>query len=143
MTRRMVIALLSLGGVFLAAYLTLYKLGLIEQLACGTGSCEVVQSSRWSRLWGQPVALWGTLFYLGMFAASVAGSFGNLVESRRVSVAMTLMSGWGVLFSGWLTYVEIARLHAICRYCVASAALVVVLFALSAADLRGIPAGAD
>src|SRR6185437_3761546 len=59
MTRRMLISVVSLVGVFLAAYLTLYKLGYIEQLACGTGSCEVVQSSKWSTLFGQPVALWG------------------------------------------------------------------------------------
>jgi uncharacterized membrane protein len=136
MTRRMVIALLSLGGVFLATYLTLYKLGYVESLACGTGSCEVVQASRWSKLFGQPVALWGVGFYLSMLALSLAGSFGQLMESKPVSVAMTAMSGWGVLFSCWLTYVEVARLHAICRYCVGSALLVIVLFVLSALDLR-------
>jgi uncharacterized membrane protein len=132
----MMIAVLSLGGIFLATYLTLYKLGYIEALACGTGSCELVQSSRWSKLLGQPVALWGVGFYLAMFALSAAGSVGRLVESKFIGVALAVMSGWGVLFSGWLTYVEVARLHAICRYCVGSAVLVAVLFVLSAADLR-------
>jgi uncharacterized membrane protein len=133
----MAIALLSLGGFFLATYLTLYKLGYIETLACGTGSCEVVQASRWSRLFGLPVALWGAGFYLAMFVLSVAGSFGRLAESRPLSVAMTVMSGWGVIFSCWLTYVEVARLHAICRYCVGSAVLVVLMFAVCVLDLRG------
>jgi uncharacterized membrane protein len=135
MTKRMTIAVISLVGIFLATYLTLYKLGYVESLACGTGSCEVVQASRWSKLFGQPVALWGVCFYLAMFALAVAGSFGRLVESRMVSVGLALMSGGGVLFSGWLTYIEIARLHAICRYCVGSAGLVVALFVLSAWDL--------
>lgn len=133
----MAIALLSLGGFFLATYLTLYKLGYIETLACGTGSCEVVQASRWSKLFGLPVALWGAGFYLAMFVLSVAGSFGRLAESRPLSVTMTVMSGWGVLFSCWLTYVEVARLHAICRYCVGSAVLVLVIFALCVLDLPG------
>jgi uncharacterized membrane protein len=133
----MAIALLSLGGFFLATYLTLYKLGYIETLACGTGSCEVVQSSRWSRLFGLPVALWGAGFYLAIFVLAVAGSFGRLAESRPLSVVMTVTSGWGVLFSCWLTYVEVARLHAICRYCVGSAILVLVMFALCVLDLRG------
>jgi len=132
----MTIAVISLVGLFLAAYLTLYKLGYVGSLACGTGSCELVQSSRWSRLWGQPVALWGAGFYLAMFALSAAGSFGRLADSRRVGAVLVLMSGWGVLFSGWLTYVELAKLHAICRYCVASAALVLVLFVLSVGDAR-------
>jgi uncharacterized membrane protein len=138
----MSIAVVSLVGAFLATYLTLYKLGYIEALACGTGSCEVVQASRWSRLWGQPVALWGVGFYLAIFALSLAGSFGRYAESRLVGVWLASLSGWGVLFSAWLTFVEIARLHAICRYCVASAGLVVALFALSVADLRR-PAEAD
>ena len=136
MTRRRSIAVISLIGIFLSTYLTLYKLGYIEALACGTGSCEVVQASRWSTLFGQPVALWGLAFYIAMFALSVAGSFGRLEESRPVGLALAVMSGGGVLFSGWLTFVEIAWLHAICRYCVVSACLVVVLFVLSALDLR-------
>jgi uncharacterized membrane protein len=132
----MVIAVLSLAGVFLATYLTLYKLGYVEALACGTGSCEVVQASRWSRLWGQPVALWGAGFYLAMFALSLVGSVGRLAGSRLVGTGLVLLSGWGVLFSGWLTYVELAKLHAICRYCVVSAGLVVVLFVMSVLDTR-------
>jgi uncharacterized membrane protein len=135
-TRRRAIALISLLGLFLATYLTLYKLGYIETLACGTGSCEVVQSSKWSTLFGQPVALWGVGFYLAMLALSLAGSFGSLEDSRAVAIGLALLSGSGVLFSGWLTFVEIALLNAICRYCVVSACLVVVLFALSILDLR-------
>jgi uncharacterized membrane protein len=136
----MAIAVLSLAGIFLAAYLTLYKLGYIETLACGSGSCEVVQASRWSKLFGQPVALWGLGFYVAMFALSVAGTMDRFVESRNVSLGLALMSGWGVLFSGWLSYVEVARLHAICRFCVGSALLVLALFALSALDLTRVSA---
>jgi uncharacterized membrane protein len=138
----MVIAVLSLAGVFLATYLTLYKLGYLEALACGTGSCEVVQASRWSKLGGQPVALWGLGFYLAMFALSLAGSVGRLAGSRLVGTGLVLMSGSGVLFSGWLTWVELAILHAICRYCVVSALLVLALFVLSVLDARH-PAEAD
>lgn len=136
MTRRRAIALISLVGLFLATYLTLYKLGYIETLACGTGSCEVVQSSKWSTLFGQPVAMWGVGFYLAMLALSLAGSFSSLEESRALGIGLALLSGSGVLFSGWLTYVEIGLVHAICRYCVASACLVLVLFVLSILDLR-------
>ena len=136
MTRRNVIAILSLAGVFLATYLTLFKLGYIGSLACGTGACEKVQTSRWARFAGAPVALWGVGFYAAMFTASLAGSFGTLVESRKVSLALVAMSAWGVLFSAWLTYLELVKIDAICRFCVASALLVATLFVLSLADLR-------
>jgi uncharacterized membrane protein len=137
----MVLAALSLAGVFLATYLTLYKLGYIGTLACGTGDCEQVQTSRWATLLGAPVALWGAGFYAAMFGLSLAGSLGPLVESRATSIALVAMSAWGVIFSAWLTWLEIARIHAICRYCVASAVLVLILFALSVADLRERRAG--
>src|SRR5207247_9735980 len=42
MSRRMLTALIALVGLFIAAYLALYKMGYIGVLACGTGSCAVV-----------------------------------------------------------------------------------------------------
>jgi uncharacterized membrane protein len=70
-----------------------------------------------------------------MFGLAVAGLYGPLAESRAVARALAVLSGWGVAFSAWLTYVEVARLHAICRYCVTSAGLVSVVFVLSVLDL--------
>jgi len=64
----MVVALLALVGLFLSLYLTLYKLGYIVQLTCAVGSCERVQTSRWSVLFGIPVAVWGAGFYLTALA---------------------------------------------------------------------------
>ncbi len=59
MNRRMWMALVSLAGLFVGAYLTLYKFGIIGTLACGVTSCETVQMSRWSVFLGLPVATWG------------------------------------------------------------------------------------
>ena len=136
MNKRQAIAALSLAGAFLASYLTLYKLGYIGSLACGTGGCETVQLSKWGDFLGMPVAAWGVLFYLGMCTAATFGEFDWISNEVAVSWAMTVMSGWGVLFSAWLTWLELARIHAICRFCVASAIIVTVLFVLSVLDLR-------
>jgi len=136
MNRRMIVAVLALGGVFLAAYLTLYHYGYVGSIACGTGGCEKVQGSNWSKFLGVPVALWGTGYYAGVFAVATAGSLDPLSARRWPSTVLVAMNGWGVLFSGYLTWAEIARIHAICQYCVGSALIVVVLFALSVLDLR-------
>ena len=136
MNKRQAIAALSLAGFFLATYLTLYKLGYIGTLACGTGGCETVQLSKWGDFLGMPVAAWGALFYLAMCAAAICAEFQWVASPRLLSTAITLMSGWGVIFSGWLTWLELARIHAICRYCVVSAVLVFVLFVLSVLELR-------
>ena len=55
-SRRMLMALIALIGVFVSVYLTLYKLGYIGTLVCGTGGCETVQLSRWGNFLGVPVA---------------------------------------------------------------------------------------
>ena len=71
MIYRMSAALLSLAGLFISAYLYLYKIGRIGSLACGTGGCETVQLSPWSRVAGVEVALIGVLGYAGLLALSL------------------------------------------------------------------------
>ena len=65
MIYRMSAALLSLAGLFISAYLYLYQIGRIGSLACGTGGCETVQLSSWSRFAGLEVSLIGVLGYAG------------------------------------------------------------------------------
>ena len=134
MSKRMLIALLALCGVFLSLYLTLYKAGMIGTLACGTGECETVQLSRWATFLGLPVAAWGVAFYLAVLALSLLGVQERFADSRGFALGLVLVTGWGVLFSLWLTYLELFVIHAICRWCVGSALLTVVLFVLAVMD---------
>jgi uncharacterized membrane protein len=137
MTRRQLLALLALGGVFLSTYLALYHYGYIGSLACGTGGCEKVQGSNWAKFLGVPVAVWGVVFYGGVFVLAVSSSIvAPLVAAAWPSTALVAMNGVGVLFSGYLTYAEIAWIEAICRYCVVSACLVAVLLVVSELDRR-------
>lgn len=136
MTRRMALALLALVGAFVSLYLTLYKAGMIGSLACAVGSCEKVQSSRWALFLGLPVAAWGLGFYLTALGLALAGLQERFADSRGVAIALAGLTGWGVLFSGWLTYVELFVIDAVCQWCVVSAVIVAVMFALSALDLR-------
>ena len=73
MKARMVIALLSLVGTFVALYLTLYKVGIIGQLSCSVGSCEAVNTSQWAVFLGVPVAAWGLGAYIVMLCLALAG----------------------------------------------------------------------
>lgn len=136
LTRRQLAALLALVGLLIATYLTLHNLGIIGTLTCTVGSCETVQTSRWSRFLGLPVALWGTGFYVGVLALSLLGDSERYAEARWVPALMLGMTGFGVLFSAWLTWLELAVIHAICMYCVASAVITVLLFVLALLDWR-------
>jgi uncharacterized membrane protein len=135
----MAMAMIALAGAFIGIYLTLYHYGYVGTLACSateTISCERVQASRWSMLFGLPVATWGLGFYLLVLALTLAGIQPRFATSRRLSIALLLLTGWGVLFSSWLTYLEKFRIHAWCEWCLASAGLVAILFVLALLDWR-------
>ncbi|MEW5914890.1 MAG: vitamin K epoxide reductase family protein [Gemmatimonadota bacterium] len=136
MSKRQFLALIALIGVFLATYLTLYKVGAIGALACQAGSCETVQLSRWATFLGLPVAAWGILFYIVLLALALAGTSARAADSRALSLALLAWTGWGVVFSSWLTYLELFVIRAICQYCVGSAVLVAIAFVVAYLDYR-------
>jgi uncharacterized membrane protein len=133
----MTIAMLSLVGILIALYLTLYKVGNVGNLSCSIGSCETVNTSSWSTFAGLPVAAWGLAAYVALFALAIAGTYERYEASRQISWLLVAISGWSVLFSGWLTYLELFVIRAICIWCVASALVMVAIFVASVADLKG------
>jgi uncharacterized membrane protein len=138
MTKRMWMALISLLGLFLGAYLTLYKFGFIGTLVCGVSSCEQVQTSRWSVFMGLPVATWGLGFYALMLVLAIVGMQERYADSRPLSLAMLGLAAWGALFTAWLNYLEAFVIHAWCEWCLFSAGMVLVLFILALLDYRAI-----
>jgi uncharacterized membrane protein len=132
----MIIGTLALVGVFVSTYLTLYKLGYIGTLNCAIGSCETVNTSRWATFFGMPVAAWGLGFYLVALTVAFMSVQERYADSRKMAVALAVLTGWGTVFSGWLTYLELFVIHAICIWCVTSACIVLLMFLVSLADLR-------
>jgi uncharacterized membrane protein len=140
---RHLVALFALVGIFIALYLTLYKVGVIGRLSCSVGECETVNTSRWATFLGLPVAAWGLGAYVAIFAVALAGLVERREDSRTVAWVLVGISGWSVLFSAWLTYLELFVIHAICIWCVTSAVLVTLIFAASLLDLRATAASAE
>ena len=56
--------------------------------------------------------------------------------ARPLALALLLLTGWGTLFSSWLTYLEWRVINAWCQWCVISAVLVAILFVLALLDWR-------
>ena len=136
MKYRMAAAFLSLVGVFVASYLYLYKIGKIGTMACGAGGCETVQTSEWARFLGVEVSLIGLLGYLGLFVVAMVGLQPSFVARRGVALLLVAMSGLGVAFAVYLTVLEVMVIHAICRWCVASAVIIILVFVASLLDFR-------
>jgi uncharacterized membrane protein len=139
MIYRMGAALMSLVGVFVSAYLYLYKIGRIGTLACGSGGCETVQTSAWSRFLGVEVALIGLIGYALLFGAGLVAIRPALARERWQVVLIAVLAAGGVLFTLYLTYLELFVIHAICRWCVGSAVIILSIFILALLALRRPP----
>ncbi len=139
MTHRMVSAALALVGFFVALYLSLWKIGWLGTLACGAGSCEVVQTSRYAYLFGIPVAFYGTGGFLSLLLVSLVGLQPRFVSGRGATTALVALSAIGVVFAGYLTYLEAFVIEAWCRWCVVCAGLVTAIFISGLVGLRTWP----
>jgi uncharacterized membrane protein len=128
MRLRVAIGLLALAGAGLASYL-LYVRYSGTTLACTTGGCETVQSSSYSKLLGVPVALLGLVGYVAIFASSLSRR-----EPARAAGFSVALAGLG--FGGYLLYVQLAVIDAICEWCVASDVVMTALAALTLWRLR-------
>ena len=140
---RMVVAVLSLIGIFVSFYLMAHSFGWTGPLVCGgVGDCGAVQASPYSK-WGPvPVSAVGFVGYVVLLAASIFGIQPGRHDSRLVALALLAGGTFGFGASLWFTYVEAFLIHAWCVWCVASAIVMtfIFLFALPEAKrLRGTP----
>jgi len=137
-SRRQTLALLAVVGICIALYLTLYKIGVIGILSCSVGSCETVNASKWSMLLGLPIAAWGLGAYVALLVLAMIGNGEEREASVPIARMIVALAAWSVLFSAWLTYVELFVIRAVCIWCLSSAALWVLILVLSFADLRAV-----
>jgi uncharacterized membrane protein len=116
---------LTVAGLGLASYLTYVHYSGIKPTCSLGGSCEKVQTSAYSHLAGAPVALMGLIGYVSIMILLLAP---ETEMTRFATVAVTTI-GFG--FSAYLTYRELFSIHAICEWCVSSAAIMTMLVSLA------------
>ncbi len=136
MNRRMAVALLAVAGLFVATYLYLYKIGVIGTLACGTGACDTVQLSAQSRFLGIDVALIGILGYGELLALALLSLSPRFAGRSWPLVLLLVNAVVAVGFTGYLKYLEFFVIHAICRWCVASAVIIATILGLTFIEYR-------
>lgn len=129
MLRKSLIAL-NIIGVLDAAYLTWVK--VVEKGICGVSSgCEVVNTSQYSSIAGVPIAVLGGGAYLVMLAVLLLEKHSDFFELNGPIIVFGLSLA-GVLYSAYLTYLELYVIHAICPFCVMSAIALTLILILSA-----------
>jgi uncharacterized membrane protein len=124
-----VVALIGLG---IAIYLTIVHYTGGSPVCAIAHGCETVQKSRYAEFAGIPVAVLGLLGYVAILASLVRDD-----ETSRTATAFIAIAG--LAFSGYLTYLELFAIHAICIWCVGSALCMALLTGLSVTRLLRSP----
>ena len=125
-------AIVGAIGIGIAGYLTVMHYHGGAPVCAISHGCATVQQSDYAELAGMPVALLGAIGYAGILLTLLRDD-----ESARAATVFLALVGVG--FSAWLTYVEVAKLDAICIWCVGSALCMLALAGLSAARTLGAP----
>ena len=133
------IQLLTLPGLLIAFYLLLYHNGDLI-VVCKSGSwedCGLVSGpdAPYSSIGPVPVALIGLLGYMGIFLAIWLSDWLPPLDNYLPEL-MVGLTGLAFLFSLGLTALEAFVIHAYCRYCLVSAAIVTLMLALAVSYLR-------
>lgn len=120
---RRTIALLALVNVLVAAYLALWKRGLVGALACTEGhGCEIAQFSQWGWFLGVDVAVIGAVGYLLILLAALWGSSTPaLMAASGPTLVLAALVGPAFLFTLRLKYAEFVLLKTFCPWCAVSA----------------------
>ena len=130
---RRAVAVIAAIGTAISAYLTWVHYSGNLALCIGAGGCEAVQGSRFAVAGGVPVALIG----LGGFAFMLALAVVRLRTTRPAwaDTAIFALSIAATLYVGYLTYLELFVLGAVCPWCVAVATCAALVLALVSVEL--------
>jgi uncharacterized membrane protein len=124
---------LAMLGLGISTYLTLTHYAKKSIVCAGLGECDYVNSSQYASVAGIPVSLLGILMYAGLLTAALAWAWDHRSEALPVVYWGMALAGAG--YAGYLTYVELGILHAICIWCVASATVLALSLIVSTAAL--------
>jgi uncharacterized membrane protein len=122
---RAAIAGAAVVGGAIAAYLTVVHYSHISPI-CTSGGCEKVQQSSYAKAGGIPVAVLGLVAYVCVLLTTAVRG----VHAALVGAVIALA---GAAFSGYLLWAQLARIHAICQWCVGNDVVIAVVALLCVA----------
>ncbi len=123
-------AVLTAAGIAVSGYLLTTALRGVSPVCLVGTSCGEVASSPYARFLGLPTAAWGLLLYVTTGGVAAAGGWRRMVPLWW-PLALFGLAAFGATFSAYLMWLQVTVIHALCIWCVTSAALWVSLLALA------------
>ncbi len=121
--------ILALVGLAVSLYLSYSKLLGVPVSCSLLSGCQAVEESKYSEIFGIPVAFLGVLFYMFL----IISTFIRISEKYQTILTKLIFFATliGFIYSIYLTYLELFVIFAICIYCVTSAVTSTGLFFVS------------
>ena len=117
-------------GLLVSVYMTIYKVTSNDALCLGSGDCSTVNASRYSEVYGIPVATVGIAGYFAILLVHWYEKRDKLFEKNGPMLVFG-MALTGFLFTLYLIYIEFAILKAYCPFCLASQSAMTLIFIIS------------
>lgn len=123
----------SLVGFFDATYLAVKHYSGSPVSCSIIQGCDKVLASRYAVLYGVPVALFGSIYYITIFILTAA-----FIDTKRRAILSyaARFTVIGFLAALWFLYLQVFVIRAICLYCIVSAVSSVALFIFGLRVLR-------
>jgi uncharacterized membrane protein len=96
----------------------------------GVGDCWTVNTSKYSSVFGIPVSIFGMIGYTLILLVFLFQDRHEFLQKNAETILFGITLA-GMLYSAYLTYIELFVIYAICPFCVISAVAMVILFVLS------------
>lgn len=119
MKLRALIAGAAVVGGAISAYLTVVHYAHISPI-CTSGGCEKVQQSSYAEVGGIPVAVLGLVAYVALLLMTAVRGVSAALAGAVIALA-------GAAFSGYLLWAQLARIHAICQWCLGNDVVIAVV----------------
>jgi len=130
-TFKLLFTIFVLVGIANGIYLSIMKLSNNAAMCIkGLGDCWTVNTSKYSQIYGIPIAILGTLAFISLLVLILLDGRTRFWKAYTpyFLFGITLI---GTLYSAYLTYLELEIIQAICPFCVLSATSMLILFGLS------------
>ena len=119
---------LAAVGLLVAGYLAYVETQSASAVCGPVGDCNAVQSSPYASILGVPV---GVLGIVGYVAILLVWAWGQWSGRGLPHFLLVLMTAGGVIFSIYLTWLEIDVIRAVCMWCISSAVIMMLLLLAS------------
>ncbi len=91
----------------------------------GLSGCNIVAQSQYSHFFGQPLGVYGVVFYVVVIMLS---AFIFFRPSHKPVIALVALSSIGFLASIYFVSIQVVLIKALCVYCLGSAVISLLLW---------------